>query len=80
MTTTRQNIFDVKLALNRGKVPHLMTGYSGRDMATIQGYILDEGKAISAIDTAWSDKGVAVSIKSSGKALSYRQIRGEEIP
>ena len=62
MTTARHDFFTIKLALNQGKVRHLMTGYSGRGMATIQWYILDERKAISAIDTACPDKGVAVSM------------------
>ena len=52
MTTATQVIFNIRLALNRGKIRHLMTGHSGRDVAAIQWYIFDKGKASSAIDTA----------------------------
>ena len=76
MTTARQDIFNIRLAFNRGKIRHLMTGYSGRDVATIKWYIFDEKKAISAIDAAWSDKEVAVSIYSLDKAPSYKSSVG----
>ena len=79
MTTARQDNFNIRLAFNRGKIRHLMTGHSGRGMATIQWYILNERKAISAIDTACPDKGTAVSVNSSGKALGYGQTHGKKM-